>query len=738
MAAADTAILDKTWELCLVDLLPGAELDQIKVVADFLVKLVATPRKAVGLTAEDLSSQESFKALSLEQRAVMRRGVAAVQVVGEPSAAEKSFPVTKKRRVMSTLEALAEVEQKSFMLDPQWLETNIMTDDAFDGRRGDLFIPEDMKGTFHARNEEGRHIGPVFKHKSLVLMGPQGVGKTDLYNRLTGSQEASGGGLKTCTVKVSKEFARGPAEDLVVVDTPGTGAEAGEAMTVPEAMELRKALIHGTVGTIALVVNMGTTHRVNELAQKFADGIDTILDCECFKQDAEGNQLSQLELCTPRRTRVFLVLTFRDKAGMRRVEYRQAIEIMRKKFTFIGPVALIDKNVSIKWLYSTLVASAGYQTQCNNQYSIPLVEMFQQFPMRFNAVPDDFIPKIEDGKEELSAGCKAVRQHIEKVLSEETLAGPHDVEHVAPTLDALIRFVDDLYDQVTMTTLAKCYNVKTDDLWADTDVEILNAKVNSLNLIKHQLARSMKFTRNYIAERYPDGHGDAFAGAIFKRCRDCGAIYQKPAGCMWLGTCGIGSVKKNAGHQTILDHSFRYEWKDGKLTLFEGKPSTMETLAWSLRNGFRAAARLLPIYQVAEEDEDPVETSKPTAASKSMEEIAKFYGCGRNLDWPGMEPVPKKELMILGIIPGGKVDKFIESREPAQDMAGMSINSFLSTCGDHYQVYNDIFEQSEVTTIGDLVRSGDASQVHECLLGMGIPRIHVNVIVNRVKHLLTA
>merc|ERR1712032_709804 len=83
-----------------------------------------------------------------------------------------------------------------------------------------------MEQFFVGANKQ--ELQPVFKDKRMVFMGPQGVGKTDLFNRLTGSKEATGSQLATLTKKLSMKSLKGQAEDLLGLDTPGTADAKGE------------------------------------------------------------------------------------------------------------------------------------------------------------------------------------------------------------------------------------------------------------------------------------------------------------------------------------------------------------------------------------------------------------------------------------------------------------------------------------------------------------------------------
>lgn len=99
-----------------------------------------------------------------------------------------------------------------------------MSEEDYEPHFGDLIMPEDMQSVFKTGGP------PNFRGKSMVLMGPMGVGKTTLFNKLTGSNCPTSAGSDACTTRNKMQFGFAPADELRIVDTPGF-ASSGEQLT---------------------------------------------------------------------------------------------------------------------------------------------------------------------------------------------------------------------------------------------------------------------------------------------------------------------------------------------------------------------------------------------------------------------------------------------------------------------------------------------------------------------------
>ena len=169
-------------------------------------------------------------------------------------------------------------------------------------RLGTCTSPDDMQQMFGGGK-------PVYQNKNMVLIGTMGSGKTTLYNKLTNSNEKTSNGARTCTRKNASK--KGLNIELQITDTPGLALDGG--VSVDDSLEVRKALTVGDVTQIVVVQSLPNNGRVSALETSLAP-IQKIMSCDTFRLDASGNDcwITRKER-TPYRTRVFLVLTHRDK-----------------------------------------------------------------------------------------------------------------------------------------------------------------------------------------------------------------------------------------------------------------------------------------------------------------------------------------------------------------------------------------------------------------------------------------
>eukprot|EP00438_Fugacium_kawagutii_P013060 Skav235127 [mRNA] locus=scaffold3581:279199:281079:- [translate_table: standard] len=468
---------------------------------------------------------------------------------------------------------------------PISLQTSIMSEKEFRPEQGDLFIPSDMKKLF----ENGP---PVFRDKTMPLIGPQGAGKTTLFNKLTGEQAATSCGLETCTRKTRTSPALVPAQGLMISDTPGIGSRH---VSFDDSMEVRKALIVGNVTQILAVQNLPNNPRQAAIDTALAP-IDKIMGCATFRLDADG-----LDVCarnkerTPWRTRVFLVLTHRDEFPLPRSEWPTYIAIMRRTYGWIGAVALVDKRVSTQWLYQNVVACAGLQPLCCTNHSIPLPEFFAKFPIDFNLTPAE---KSNLGKYRLDfdLGMDSAKHVLEEVrrCREAGFSGsPFYAEKLGASLDCYIRFLDDLFEHTTLTALAEMYGCQKGELFEGTDEAVNQAKVEKWNAVKAELA----------------------------------SLYQE---------------KK----REIQNLVFSLEHKS--------EMSNFEKMAYKSRRAYRRmATKMKHFSDVVGSDGEEQAAAGQSLLRKAFatQKVQQKRGCGRPIQWQTMPCLSQQELIGLELIP---------------------------------------------------------------------------------------
>lgn len=563
-------------------------------------------------------------------------------------------------------------------------------------------------------------------------MGPMGVGKSTLFNRLTNSNTRTSVSTESCTTKNSTANAIGPAKDLLIIDTPGTAASTTHGMTVEQAFQLRKALTTGDVSQIVVVIAATNNPR----AQSYCDQLyplKEIFDCNTFRQDVNGcDVVLQTSKWSPHRTRVFVVVTHRDRMEMsHRVQMRGIVDKIREDNPWVGPVAFIDKDVDIGWIYNTIIASAGFEGSNNTNYQIPLCEMFCNFRISFPELKDEWNKIVEDAKSKLDIARQCIHSQlstVEAIQYTEQVGGFH-VDHVAPTLDCLLKFIDDIYEETTHHALAEIFKTSVDELWTDTNEDILIEKVNIMNAIKKHLSQPVMESRKYVINKFPS-HGES---AVYKKCPYCGAVYMKPTGCNYLGKCGLkAGVNKGAFHSGNMNLSMHYFYDfqgnvKNALKIVEGKnQSVLEMAVMKIRRNFHKIVQRLPINHRSEyhdESESPADLRGPEEGG------LKEYGCGKDLTWNTMKALTLEELKSYELVPNNSKIQF----EPVEDITSMTIETFLlQKCGKSYKEYIQIFKGSGIDKLSDLIEAhrniGD-----EMFNGIVENRLHKFNIVRQMK-----
>jgi hypothetical protein len=599
----------------------------------------------------------------------------------------------------------------NYNLNPSRLTTRIMTNSEFDPSCGDVYFPDDMIQVFETQKD------PTFDEKSMVFVGPQGSGKTSLNNRITLSDETTGVDLRSVTRKKKIRQACGPAAALKCVDTPGT---ADSGMPIDDAFELRSALIHGTVSQVNVVVPYPTSTRSSALLDLLSLSLNNLMDCECFRRDSYG--MDRGPRSSLYRTRVFLIVTHRDRSLPEQRElWPTLIAEVRNTFPWIGAVAIIDEHVSIGWIYDTIVACAGYQWECCQEYSIPVVEMFLKFQIKFDSVEDHMTEEIYRAKEDLAIGMSAAIAKMNSTVAaregQGSLGGGAE-DLTVPTLDAISRFIDDLYENKVHDTLAKCYDQEIGDLWLDDDLDKMNQKVNTMNVIKMKLAQELSYARKKLASLFPT---NGYA-AVYKACVGCGQVFTKPTGCDGVGNCGNGGVTYGSGRMVV---KMEYDYTGNQLNLRQGgagsPPGVLETTAWGLR---RSLATVQDKYS---------QLVKHEVGNLPTLDNTNFKGCGLPLRWDDastLRALTPAELIEKKLVADDDVAAV--QCEPCVASKTQKIEVFLESCGAAFTGYADKFRENGIHRVMNfvIVEPYQRASILDSLFP-DMPAYHKNVLLQR-------
>ena len=512
------------------------------------------------------------------------------------------------------------------------LKTKIMETQDFKPQVGDLYIPDDMQQMFGGGK-------PVYQNKNMVLIGTMGSGKTTLYNKLTNSNEKTSNGAQTCTRKNASK--KGLNIELQITDTPGLALDGG--VSVDDSLEVRKALTVGDVTQIVVVQSLPNNGRVSALETSLAP-IQKIMSCDTFRLDASGNDcwITKKER-SPYRTRVFLVLTHRDNfQGPPRNEWQEYIESVREKFSWIGPVAMIDTEVTVEWLYKSIVACAGYTPLCNVAHHIPVLEFFAKFPMDFTLTTEQK-GRLGRHKVNFDVGFNSAHNVVTEIraLRERGFSGSSGfMEKLGPTLDCLIRFLDDLFEHTTREALADLYGCKVDELWETTDEAENHAKVERWNAIKADFMQLYQDKKKRIQDLFPDQPG----AGVYKKCPHCGEVYVKPFGCDFSTRCG-----NSAGAAAdIMPFTYEYCPESRTFKVVEAaQKGTFEAYAMAARRAYRRMASRLT-YFFSEDMEDMEKQTRKWIGQNTQSQRS---GCGREIQWATMPCLTKQELVNFGLVP---------------------------------------------------------------------------------------
>ncbi|CAE7229857.1 unnamed protein product [Symbiodinium natans] len=489
-----------------------------------------------------------------------------------------------------------------------------------------------------------RDSTPNFRGRTMPLIGPTGAGKTTLFNKLTGSTEETSGGRLTQTQHNVSHPGLEPAQGLSIIDTPGY---ASEGMTFDHAFELRKALTTGEVAQIVVVQDLGNSRQDNLMTMLAP--INDIMSCDTFYLDRYGRD-SRNTGCTrsPYRTRVFLVFTKRDLFQLQRdvAEWTKYIRFARARFPWIGPVALIDKNVSTEWLQRTVVACAGYEPLSCHSYTIPMPDFLASFPIPFmltQAEQNELQPFSSQLKNDFNEALRSMDGSFMHDLQRSLLdKGPQPSS--SSVLDCLAHFLDDLFDDAVWRCVGQILKLPADELWNTIDPAMLNFRVEKWNGVRAALAKDYVSMRAALRQRYPEG-----AEAVYKRCNHCRLIYVKPIGCNDWTTCGAPVHGSDVmSFHYCYDPSARLKFQVKQKTRAANR-SQFEEQAVTRRDRLRSVVKDLCVAWIYGSGADDPNRARDSASSEPAPSHGR--GCGKSISWRSMPAVPQKELQELGLLP---------------------------------------------------------------------------------------
>merc|ERR1719414_885250 len=148
------------------------------------------------------------------------------------------------------------------------------------------------------------------------------------------------------------------------------------------------------------------------------------------------------------------------------------------------------------------------------------------------------------------------------------------VDKMGPTVDCILRFLDDLYERKTLEALALLEDVSVDDLWVGTDEDDNLRKVEKWNAIKSKMGDGYERNKHLVNQTFPTRPIDA----IYKRCNHCGIVYVKPTGCDFGTTCG-----NSIGGADSLPYTYEYVESKAFNIKEKAEMGLFEAFAYQLR-----------------------------------------------------------------------------------------------------------------------------------------------------------
>jgi len=507
---------------------------------------------------------------------------------------------------------------------------------------------------------------PVYKNIRIIIIGCQGAGKSTLFNRLTGENSKVSSGVNTCTRQNVDHKCIDPFSEVRIVDTPGMGSKESD-IKYNDAYELREAFIRQPVNMIVLVCNLQSNPRAAALITSLQP-MDRILKCSTFKLDADGMVEAS------RATRVLLVLTHRNTFEQKshRSEWHRLLAKVRKKYSWIGGTIMIDKTVDDNWLLSNIVTPAACMSK--RDYHIPMIEFCSRFPIS-RELNFEYKSQISCKKMEFTNGMDLAIREVTKIIAERdnnaaTSSGYS--EKLGPSMDCILRFVDDLWERKTLEALASILNLEINGLWLGDEAE--NEKqVELWNAVRSFMGEEYEKVKESINVIFPLKQ----TTALYKKCAYCSAVYVKPVGCDGVTRCG----KMPAGIKDDLQYRYEYE-EEKAFTIQKDKGmSGFEKYAHKLRDKFSQMVKKNPkqFYGVVDTPATPQELEYLKQVTKE----GFGHGCGRKIKWATMVPLTKEELEMHELIP--KIVTYMPVK-PKERKAGMTAQEKLDALCEEWEV----------------------------------------------------
>ena len=130
--------------------------------------------------------------------------------------------------------------------------------------------------------------------------------------------------------------------------------------------------------------------------------------------------------------------------------------------------------------------------------------MFSKFKMIFKLLNNDWEDYTEEVRRKIGANCaiETINKTVQAREADGSNIGGSYVERVGPSMDCFMRFIDDLFEKTVQETLAKCYDEKIEDIWISTDEHSNNERVNTMNVVKQQLAPTLVAARRKNTSKF--------------------------------------------------------------------------------------------------------------------------------------------------------------------------------------------------------------------------------------------
>lgn len=509
----------------------------------------------------------------------------------------------------------------------------------------------------------------------VVVFGGQGSGKTTLFNKLTGSSEQTSDGVHTCTRVNCTKGVETPAglpslKHVDVVDTPGM---ATTKVHYDDSFQLREALVRKPVNLIVVVMACPTETR-SSTAITLLKPLDKIMNCNAFLMDQLGVQASKKVAGGPKsRTKVMLVMTHRDKFNLRRDLWRQYIHELRTEYFWVGPVVLVDtKKVSSSNLIGNIIIPAMCMEP--REYSIPMVEFCARFPISRKLSREDQ-EKVLAKQNEFNTAMVAAMNKFNETKKARVQSGSYSfLEKLGPSLDAVLRFLDDVYERTTLEALADLESkpgavVRVDDLWTGTDEAVNVRLVEKWNAIKSHFGEAYENNKRILAQAVPTRPVDA----IYKRCNHCPCVYVKPVGCDFGTHCG-----KTVGGSDMLPFTYEYDMRTNRFDIVESSNKCLfEQIAYKFRKNFSDMQnRNVAQFFGRQEIRHP-----PTPKGA----VGFEQGCGREIKWETMIPLSLEELQDYKLVP-----EYIEYAVTTTETAGTALGAKAELIKNQIGITDDL------------------------------------------------